>query len=42
MPGGPDVWMLGSSMWSSAAAAEFGLPYAFAHFFSGELARVGN
>ena len=30
----PDVWLLGSSMWSSAAAAEFGLPYAFAHFFS--------
>lgn len=35
MPGGPDVWMLGSSMWSSAAAAQFGLPYTFAHFFSG-------
>ena len=35
MPGAPDVWMLGSSMWSSAAAADFGLPYAFAHFFSG-------
>ncbi len=34
MPGGPDVWMLGSSMWSSAAAADFGLPYSFAHFFS--------
>ena len=34
MPGGPDVWLLGSSMWSSQAAAEFGLPYAFAHFFS--------
>lgn len=34
MPGGPDVWMLGSSMWSAAAAVEFGLPYAFAHFFS--------
>jgi luciferase family oxidoreductase group 1 len=34
MPGGPDVWMLGSSMWSSAAAIEFGLPYSFAHFFS--------
>jgi luciferase family oxidoreductase group 1 len=34
MPGAPDVWMLGSSMWSSAAAAGFGLPYAFAHFFS--------
>jgi luciferase family oxidoreductase group 1 len=32
--GAPDVWMLGSSMWSSAAAVEFGLPYAFAHFFS--------
>jgi luciferase family oxidoreductase group 1 len=34
MPGAPEVWMLGSSMWSSAAAAAFGLPYAFAHFFS--------
>ena len=34
MPGGPDVWLLGSSLWSSRAAAEFGLPYAFAHFFS--------
>ncbi len=31
---GPDVWMLGSSLWSAAAAVEFGLPYAFAHFFS--------
>jgi luciferase family oxidoreductase group 1 len=35
-PGGPDVWMLGSSQWSSKAAAEFGLPYAFAHFFFGQ------
>ncbi len=35
-PGAPDVWLLGSSPWSAAAAAEFGLPYAFAHFFSGE------
>ena len=35
-PGIPDIWLLGSSMWSSMAAAEFGLPYAFAHFFSGE------
>ena len=34
MPGGPDVWMLGSGMWSAAAAVEFGLPYSFAHFFS--------
>ena len=32
MPGGPEVWMLGSSMWSASAAAQFGLPYAFAHF----------
>lgn len=34
MPGSPDVWLLGSSMWSASTAAEFGLPYAFAHFFS--------
>jgi luciferase family oxidoreductase group 1 len=34
MPGMPDVWMLGSSMWSSGAAVEFGLPYSYAHFFS--------
>ncbi len=38
-PGGPDVWLLGSSMWSATAAAEFGLPYAFAHFFSGDSTR---
>src|SRR6267154_2311602 len=25
MPGGPDVWMLGSSMWSAAAAVEVGV-----------------
>jgi luciferase family oxidoreductase group 1 len=30
----PDVWLLGSSMWSSVTAAAEGLPYAFAHFFS--------
>lgn len=34
MPGGPEVWMLGSSLWGAAAAAQWGLPYAFAHFFS--------
>ena len=38
--GGPDVWLLGSSMWSAQAAAAFGLPYAFAHFFSGEGTRA--
>lgn len=32
MPGGPEIWLLGSSMWSAAAAAQIGLPYAFAHF----------
>jgi luciferase family oxidoreductase group 1 len=32
MPGGPQVWLLGSSMWSASAAAQLGLPYAFAHF----------
>ncbi|HZP45189.1 MAG TPA: LLM class flavin-dependent oxidoreductase [Candidatus Binataceae bacterium] len=32
MPGTPEVWLLGSSMWSASAAAQLGLPYAFAHF----------
>ncbi len=32
MPGAPEIWLLGSSPWSSAAAAQVGLPYAFAHF----------
>jgi len=36
MPGAPEVWLLGSSMWSAAAAAQFGLPYAFAHFIGPE------
>ncbi len=39
-PGGPVIWLLGSSMWSARAAAEFGLPYTFAHFFSGEGTRA--
>ena len=36
MPGAPEVWLLGSSTWSAAAAALFGLPYAFAHFICPE------
>ena len=32
MPGCPEVWLLGSSLWSAAAAAKFGVRYAFAHF----------
>ncbi|HLK87123.1 MAG TPA: LLM class flavin-dependent oxidoreductase [Candidatus Binataceae bacterium] len=32
MPGAPEIWLLGSSLWSAAAAARLGLPYAFAHF----------
>jgi luciferase family oxidoreductase group 1 len=39
-PGMPEVWLLGSSMWSAHAAAQFGLPYSFAHFFSQESARA--
>ena len=36
MPGAPEVWLLGSSAWSSSLAAKMGLPYAFAHFISPE------
>ncbi len=32
MPGSPELWLLGSSEWSASAAAQMGLPYAFAHF----------
>jgi luciferase family oxidoreductase group 1 len=38
-PGAPDLWLLGSSMWSAVTAATNGLPYAFAHFFSGNNTR---
>jgi luciferase family oxidoreductase group 1 len=38
-PGAPDLWLLGSSMWSAVTAANEGLPYAFAHFFSGNNTR---
>jgi luciferase family oxidoreductase group 1 len=40
MPSSPDVWLLGSSMWSADAAAQCGLPYAFAHFISPEPTRA--
>jgi len=33
-PGGPEVWLLGSSSHSGAAAAAFGLSFAFAHFIT--------
>ena len=36
MPGAPEVWLLGSSSWSSSVAAALGLPYAFAHFIAPE------
>lgn len=32
----PDVWLLGSSDYSAKLAAALGLPYVFAHHFSGE------
>ena len=32
----PDVWLLGSSDYSARLAAEKGLPYVFAHHFSGQ------
>ncbi|HKV44183.1 MAG TPA: LLM class flavin-dependent oxidoreductase [bacterium] len=40
MPGDPEVWLLGSSMWSATAAAQLGLPYAFAHFINPEPTRA--
>jgi luciferase family oxidoreductase group 1 len=40
MPGSPDVWLLGSSMWSASAAAQLGLPYAFAHFIAPQPTRA--
>src|SRR3984957_10823191 len=40
MPGAPEVWLLGSSAWSAEVAAQFGLPYAFAHFIGPEETRA--
>ena len=39
MPGAPDVWLVGSSQWSAMAAAQLGLPYAFAHFIGPDVTR---
>jgi luciferase family oxidoreductase group 1 len=33
-PTSPDIWILGSSDYGAQLAAHFGLPYAFAYFFS--------
>lgn len=43
MPSGettPEVWLLGSSDYSAALAAEMGLPFAFAHFISGDASAI--
>jgi luciferase family oxidoreductase group 1 len=43
MPSGetsPEVWLLGSSDYSAALAAELGLPFCFAHFISGDAVEV--
>ncbi len=40
MPGTPEVWLLGSSMWSASAAAQLGLAYAFAHFINQQPTRM--
>lgn len=40
MPGAPEIWLLGSSTWSADIAAQFGLPYAFAHFIGPEETRA--
>jgi luciferase family oxidoreductase group 1 len=36
----PEVWLLGSSDYSAALAAEMGLPFCFAHFISGDADEV--
>jgi luciferase family oxidoreductase group 1 len=33
-PGGPELWILGSSNYGAQLAGHFGLPYCFAYFFS--------
>ena len=38
----PDVWLLGSSDYSAALAAELGLPYAYAHFIGGDAPEIAR
>jgi luciferase family oxidoreductase group 1 len=40
MPGMPEVGLRGSSEWSASAAAQLGLPYAFAHFIDPQWTRL--
>jgi luciferase family oxidoreductase group 1 len=40
MPGGPEVWLLGSSGWSADAAAHLSLPYSAAHFINPSTTRA--
>lgn len=36
----PEMWLLGSSDYSAALAAELGLPFCFAHFISGDAPEI--
>ena len=36
----PEVWLLGSSDYGAALAAQFGLPFCFAHFISGDAVEI--
>lgn len=38
----PEVWLLGSSDFSAALAAELGLPFAYAHFISGDAPEIAR
>ncbi len=40
--GAPEVWLLGSSGHSAALAAELGVPFAFAHFISGDAPEIAR
>lgn len=38
----PEVWLLGSSEYGALLAAQFGLPYAYAHFIGGEYPSIAR